>query len=71
NKDRVLVGVVELWAKLPTDQETLPPANDTNEEEFPLINMDDILMHGHASTSNVENNNVVQHRIPLLRMPHQ
>ncbi|KAH9322458.1 hypothetical protein KI387_017097, partial [Taxus chinensis] len=58
NKDRVLAPVMELGAELPTENEPILPTNDTTKEECPLINMEDILTGGHASTSYVENDKV-------------
>ncbi|KAH9324323.1 hypothetical protein KI387_004501, partial [Taxus chinensis] len=69
NKDRVLAWVVELGAKLPIENEPILQTNDTNEEERPLINLEDILTCGHASTSYAENDKVVGHRIPLIKVP--
>ncbi|KAH9314995.1 hypothetical protein KI387_023622, partial [Taxus chinensis] len=71
NKDRVLARVVELGAKMSTTNETIPPMNNANEEERPLINMEDILTHRHASTYNIGNDNVVGHRIPFIKVPHK
>ncbi|KAH9312011.1 hypothetical protein KI387_027046, partial [Taxus chinensis] len=71
NKDRVLAWVLELGAKMPTESETIPPANNANEEERALTNIEDILMHGHASTSNTGNNKIVGHRIPFIKVPHK
>ncbi|KAH9326283.1 hypothetical protein KI387_006461, partial [Taxus chinensis] len=69
NKDRVLAWVIELGAKFPTENETILPINDATKEERPLINMEDILTHGHASASYTGNDKVVGHRIPFIKVP--
>lgn len=69
NMDRVLARVVELGAKMTTTNETISPMNTANEEENPLINMEEILTHIHASTSNARKDNLVGHRIPFIKVP--